>query len=566
MRRFPLCICTIEYMQLYEILINVKSLLIRNGSEQFKRFVETPQPLSFKVYIFNITNPDEVQQGAIPTVSEIGPYVYRQYRRKIIKEFSKDNTTVTYVQQQFYIFDKVASLPYSETDNVTVVNMHMNAFLQAFESEAKDTFQIFFMKINKTLERTPGVRLIKRVVQGFRGKRKTLLHSPKDPALAILMRHINANIKDIFNNPKSMFLTTSVNEYLFEGVKFCINPTGLARAICNQIKEYGSKTIRTMEDGSLSFSYFHHKNQTEKALIEVNTGIENIENIMKIKKWNAKSYLNTWLNVVSNETMKPSICNMINGTDASLFAPFHKKGDSMYIFSSDICRSVQLFYEQNVMYSGIPGFRYSIGANFVNDIGPEYSNECFCIDKLPNLFKRSNGCLYSGALDLTHCMNAPVILTLPHMLGAANEYNTMVHGLKPNMKKHKTFVDVEINTGIPLRGGKRIQFNMFLKPIKRIKLTENLRISLVPSIWIEEGIALSPQMVRTLKSKLINTLDILNTIYLTILVSGVGLTIMSSFLYCTCGNKIIIKTDHFPKVVDAPTDLNNVKTKKKHPK
>lgn len=55
-----------------------------------------------------------------------------------------------------------------------------------------------------------------------------------------------------------MFVHTTVKEYLFDGVRFCINPQGLAKAICNQIKEGGSKTIRELKDGSLAFSFFNH--------------------------------------------------------------------------------------------------------------------------------------------------------------------------------------------------------------------------------------------------------------------------------------------------------------------
>lgn len=35
-----------------------------------------PFPLIFKVYIFNVLNPDEVMQGNKPSFEEIGPYVF----------------------------------------------------------------------------------------------------------------------------------------------------------------------------------------------------------------------------------------------------------------------------------------------------------------------------------------------------------------------------------------------------------------------------------------------------------------------------------------------------------
>lgn len=59
------------------LLLYPQSVIIADGSEQYNRFVKLPQPLNFKVYIFNVTNPDRIQQGAIPIVEEIGPYVYR---------------------------------------------------------------------------------------------------------------------------------------------------------------------------------------------------------------------------------------------------------------------------------------------------------------------------------------------------------------------------------------------------------------------------------------------------------------------------------------------------------
>lgn len=41
------------------------------------RFEELPQPLTFKVYLFNVLNADAIHNGAKPEVEEMGPYVYK---------------------------------------------------------------------------------------------------------------------------------------------------------------------------------------------------------------------------------------------------------------------------------------------------------------------------------------------------------------------------------------------------------------------------------------------------------------------------------------------------------
>ncbi|XP_037813023.1 sensory neuron membrane protein 2 [Lucilia sericata] len=521
-----------------------ESVIIADGSEQYKRFIQTPQPLTFKVYIFNVTNPHKVQQGALPIVKEIGPYVYKQYRAKKVKHFSHDGSKITFVQDQLYTFDAEASAPFKESDHIVALNMHMNAFLQVFEREITDILQGFANRINSRLNRTPGVRVLKRLMDRIRGKRKSVLQiGENDPSLALLLVHLNANLKAIFNDPKTMFVHTTVKEYLFDGVRFCINPQGLAKAICNQIKDGGSKTIRELKDGSLAFSFFNHKNGTGHDVYEVHTGKGDAMRVLEIQKLDDNHHLQVWLN--SSDNNGTSKCNQINGTDASMYPPFRQKGDSMYIFSADICRSVQLFYQKEIMYKGIPGYRYSIGENFVNDIGPEHDNECFCVDKLTNIIKRKNGCLYAGALDLTTCLDAPVILTLPHMLGASNEYTKTIRGLNPDAQKHQTFVDVQHLTGVPLQGGKRVQFNMFLKSINRITITENLTTVLMPAIWVEEGIELNGEMVTFFKKRLINTLKTLNVVQWAALFGGIGVAAICLIYY-------VVQSRKPAAVVEAP--------------
>lgn len=65
-------------------------------------------------------------------------------------------------------------------------------------------------------------------------------------------------------------------------------------------------------------------------------------------------------------------------------------------------------------------------------------------------------------------LDAPVVATMPHFFNADERYNLMVDGLSPTAEKHNIFIDIEPKTGTPVRGGKKLQFNMFLKKIDRI--------------------------------------------------------------------------------------------------
>lgn len=54
-----------------------QNVVLYNNSDQFQRWQKFPQPLEFKVFVFNVTNPDEIHRGALPIVKEVGPYIYK---------------------------------------------------------------------------------------------------------------------------------------------------------------------------------------------------------------------------------------------------------------------------------------------------------------------------------------------------------------------------------------------------------------------------------------------------------------------------------------------------------
>lgn len=87
--------------------------------------------------------------------------------------------------------------------------------------------------------------------------------------------------------------------------------------------------------------YFHsqsldlQKNRTHDGLYEVNTGVRRLNRLLQIERWNSGRTLTGW-NREPNGS--PSVCQFINGTDATTAGAFREEGDNFYIFASDICR------------------------------------------------------------------------------------------------------------------------------------------------------------------------------------------------------------------------------------
>ncbi|MHA2171239.1 MAG: hypothetical protein ACXAB7_15190 [Candidatus Kariarchaeaceae archaeon] len=71
---------------------------------------EADSPLFRRYNFWNLTNPVEFENGSLPVIEEIGPYVYRQYDTKFDVSFNADDTEVSYKKYTFYEFDAARSL------------------------------------------------------------------------------------------------------------------------------------------------------------------------------------------------------------------------------------------------------------------------------------------------------------------------------------------------------------------------------------------------------------------------------------------------------------------------
>lgn len=100
-----------------------KRLELREDAPIYEIWKEPDIPLYNYIYIFNITNPDEMAAGEKPILEELGPYVYKQKWRKENITFNP-NGTVSYQQRKIWYFQRNESVG-DDLDKVVSINVPM---------------------------------------------------------------------------------------------------------------------------------------------------------------------------------------------------------------------------------------------------------------------------------------------------------------------------------------------------------------------------------------------------------------------------------------------------------
>lgn len=430
-----------------------QKVLLTEGSESWGLWEKLPIPMNFKVYFFNVTNVDDIHKGEKPIVQEVGPFVYDEYKEKVNIKIHEEYGTASYYQRTRFEFNEKLSYPLVESQMVTILHLGLVGVVESAEIVAEN-----------------------------------------------LLPTLNRDLSALFDT-NNLFLTASVKDILFDGIRIYCDRTIMGPTICKTIMDQKPLTIKETPEGDLLFSLFGHKNNNFDGYYEVKLGwsydgpypsVEGAKTLGKIVSWENSTKLKTWAG---------EKCNELVGTDAAIFPPFLTQESRIDIFSTDLCRSLYAVYDREDNYKGVKSLRFTAEEYMLGDVNENPDNFCFCPEQ--------NGCLYKGAIDLSACHGAPVILTFPHFYMASEEYLKTIVGVEPKREKHETFLELEPNTGIPLRGGKRVQFNMLMKTMEKVNLTYNVPTALFPIIWIDEGLELDDGNVNRLKEELVNILNIL---------------------------------------------------------
>ncbi|XP_065348827.1 sensory neuron membrane protein 2-like [Cloeon dipterum] len=455
-----------------------KNVVLSNDSTSYKLWKQLPQPIEFKVYIWEVENPDEVQSnGAKPKMKETGPYTYLLNRTKENIKFSEDGNFVEFQQRTFYEFSPNRSGPsLSEDDDVTVLNSAMMGLFLASD----------------------------------------ILN---DESGLIAM---GTAYSSLFDDYTSVFTKIKVRDLLFDGLMIRCKEKyedvywyGVCNALANNYK-IGLLTpfIRYDEkNDNYFYSFLNHKNGKTDGHFKVMTGKSDVSKLGQIVEWEHNSTLQFWYG---------DECNTIRGSDATIFPPFLDEKSKIYVHSTDLCKSLYMTYEKEINHTGVDGYRYVVDPVQLGNVSSMPENYCYC----PSF----GACLKEGVLDLTSCYKAPVIFSMPHFYGAPH-YEQMVENLKPNKEEHQMYLDVETKSGVPLRASRRAQFNLMIKSIRGAAVTKNLPQVVLPLFWADEYFELDEETADSLKGLVVSKLSFVDTVRWVLIGVGCVLFLIGAFLH-----------------------------------
>ncbi|KAJ6635575.1 Sensory neuron membrane protein 1 [Pseudolycoriella hygida] len=444
-----------------------KKIGLKPGSEIRELYTKVPFPIDFKMYLFNITNKDEVTNGGKPRVQEIGPYVFEEWKEKFDMSDNDEDDTLTFNMKNTFIFRPDLSKGLTGNEVITTVNS-----------------LIMGMALAVNVDKKPMLPLVSDAING------------------------------IFHNPKDAFWTGRVMDYLFDGIEIdCSSEEFAAKATCSIFATGEVKAVQPLREDFYKYSLFGAVNGSGIGIYKVFRGIKNYRDVGRVISFNDETEMSVW---------GGDECNQYKGTDSTIFPPGLKKEQGLWAYEPTICLSIGAHYERDSNYQGIPTIR--MGLDF-GDARKDEKLQCFCLDPPHDCPRPGTMNLFQcvGApivISMPHFYNAdPSLLT------------KIASGLMPNETEHAVFIDFETITGSPVNAAKRLQFNLDVVPIPEVECMKNLPEVVMPLFWVEESAALNKTYVNILKYQLFLVLKIVKIIqWLSIIIGGAG-TIFSAYMH-----------------------------------
>lgn len=329
-------------------------------------------------------------------------------------------------------------------------------------------------------------------------------------------------LADVINNyPDILKWKEFVNAFL-EVIKDNIFQT---RTVQELLWGYQDPLLKEYEKLKKRFPFFNlpdvnptialQQNNTYQGVTTVYTGAQDINLIEKWKSWKGSNDVGVW---------HTSYANMLNGSDGSQFPPQQNTNSVLYVFVTQLCRSLYLTYDTQSQVHGIDTLTFTTPKEVFLNATLNSDNRAFCTKQ----------CYPSGILDVGVCQKSPlplpIFVSAPHFYLGAKSLTDNVHGLSPNKEEHGTILEIETHLGVPLKSAKRLQINVLMGPVKHIGETKNLRSLFLPVLYINETSTVTSSQANLLKEKVLTPITVAHCIELAFIIIGTVLIIMALIL------------------------------------
>jgi len=500
-------------------------------SEGYKNFITPPVPVYMKFTFYELTNPTTYVTGAEkPKFIEKGPYAYKETREKRNLTFGEDNNLNFSQWRRFDFEESQSCVGCKATDEVTILNMPLIGAVDAALKEGSFLGGIALGVIAKAIENTPNSKdiALTDTVDNilFRGSNPPLVKALLSSGLFTnkMPPAIQDNGFAIFNYKND----TSHNE----NYQVFTNPTD----IHSKIDMWGPELDELVED-----------------LSEVKTCPSTINGV----EYECGRSDPTWWPYPDGEgNVTHSQCNWIRGTDAYQFPPFlnKRKDEDLWIFTTDLCRSMKLKFNKEDDIDGIDIYRYIVPTDSGNI--NKKDNICFCKDFFDKHIPENVDCLkdpgpdsdvydisnctvtncHDGLQNIENCQKSPVIMCSPHFYMAEKQLDNFESEFKkPSAENDQTYLDIEPITGMVLRAHKRIQVNMPIVPTGKSEVIflENIKsMPAFPVVWLDEGADIDQENIDKIKELVTTPLLLLDIAKYGMIALGGFLTFLGAVMCC----------------------------------